>query len=56
MIFISVNTPAKTKGIGAGKASDLEWVESSAREISKYANGFTIVVEKAFTSKNSFSY
>ncbi len=47
MIFISVNTPTKTKGIGAGKASDLKWVESSAREISKYANGSTIVVEKS---------
>ena len=25
MVFISVNTPTKTKGIGAGKASDLKW-------------------------------
>ncbi len=47
MIFISVNTPTKTKGIGAGKASDLKWVESSARQISKFAKGFTIVVEKS---------
>tara|TARA_B100000989_G_scaffold298463_1_gene287921 strand:- start:805 stop:2256 length:1452 start_codon:yes stop_codon:yes gene_type:complete len=47
MIFISVNTPTKTKGIGAGKASDLKWVESSAREISKYAVGSTIIVEKS---------
>ena len=47
MIFISVNTPTKTKGIGAGKASDLKWVESSARQIAKYAKGFTIVVEKS---------
>ena len=47
MIFISVNTPTKTKGVGAGKASDLKWVESSARQISKYAKGFTIVVEKS---------
>ena len=28
MIFISVNTPTKTKGIGAGQASDLKWVEA----------------------------
>ena len=47
MIFISVNTPIKTKGIGAGQASDLNWVESSAREIAKYAEGHTIVVEKS---------
>ena len=47
MIFISVNTPTKTKGLGAGKASDLKWVEASARQVAKYANGYTIVVEKS---------
>ena len=47
MIFISVNTPTKTKGLGAGKASDLKWVESSSREIADYAEGETIVVEKS---------
>ncbi len=47
MIFISVNTPTKTKGLGAGKASDLKWVESSSREIAEYAKGETIVVEKS---------
>ena len=47
MIFISVNTPTKVKGIGAGQASDLKYVEASSREISKYAKGFTIVVEKS---------
>ena len=33
MIFISVNTPTKTKGIGAGKASDIKWVEACARQV-----------------------
>ena len=47
MIFISVNTPIKEKGIGAGKASDLKWIEASAREISEYAIGHTIIVEKS---------
>ena len=47
MIFISVNTPTKTKGFGAGKALDLKWVESSARIISQYSKGYTIVVEKS---------
>ncbi len=47
MIFLSVNTPTKIKGIGAGKASDLKWVEESARQIAKYAEGHTIVVEKS---------
>ncbi len=47
MIFISVNTPTKTKGVGAGKASDLKWVEASAREVAKFAKGHSIVVEKS---------
>ena len=47
MIFISVNTPTKTSGIGAGQAVDLKWVESSARQISKFARNETIVVEKS---------
>ncbi len=47
MIFISVNTPTKTKGIGAGQASDLKWVEACAREVAMFAKGHTIVVEKS---------
>ena len=47
MIFISVNTPTKLKGLGAGQASDLRWVECCAREISEFATGRTIVVEKS---------
>ena len=47
IIFISVNTPTKTKGLGAGKSSDLKWVEASAREVARYSRGYTIVVEKS---------
>ncbi len=47
IIFISVNTPTKTKGLGAGQASDLSWVEASARQVAKYAVGHTIVIEKS---------
>ncbi len=47
MIFISVNTPTKRKGFGAGYASDLKWVEASARQVAKYARNHTIVVEKS---------
>ena len=47
MIFISVNTPTKTKGLGAGKASDLKWVEASARQIAEFSSSHTIVVEKS---------
>ena len=47
MVFISVNTPTKKKGVGAGKASDLKWVEVCARQVAKFARGHTIVVEKS---------
>ena len=47
MIFISVNTPTKTKGIGAGRASDISWVEACTRQVAEYAVGETIVVEKS---------
>ena len=47
VIFISVNTPTKTKGIGAGKASDISWVEACTRQVAKYSVGETIVVEKS---------
>ena len=47
LVFISVNTPTKVRGLGAGYASDLKWVESSARTVAKFAKGHTIVVEKS---------
>ena len=47
MIFISVNTPTKTKGIGAGQASDLKYVEACARQVALYSSNHTIVVEKS---------
>ena len=47
MVFLSVNTPTKTKGLGAGQASDLKWVEASARTVAQAARGHTIVVEKS---------
>jgi len=47
MVFISVNTPTKTKGLGAGKASNLKWVEACARQVATFSKGYTIVVEKS---------
>ncbi len=47
MVFISVNTPTKKKGLGAGKASNLKWVEECARQVAKFSNGHTIIVEKS---------
>tara|TARA_B100001248_G_scaffold251099_1_gene225845 strand:- start:179 stop:1609 length:1431 start_codon:yes stop_codon:yes gene_type:complete len=47
IIFLSVNTPTKIKGVGSGKASNLEYLERSVREIACYSKGHTIIVEKS---------
>ena len=47
IVFISVNTPTKVRGFGAGKASDLKWVEACARQVANFARNHTIVVEKS---------
>src|SRR5690625_109035 len=47
MIFVCVNTPTKTYGIGAGQASDLRYLEACARRISEVADSPKIVVEKS---------
>jgi len=47
MVFLSVNTPTKTKGVGSGQASDLRWIEACARQVAKSSKGHTVVVEKS---------
>jgi UDPglucose 6-dehydrogenase len=47
MIFISVNTPTKTYGIGKGMAADLKYVELCARQIARVSKKDKIVVEKS---------
>lgn len=47
LIFISVNTPTKTVGVGAGRASDVAYVEAAARQIAEVATSDKIVVEKS---------
>ncbi len=47
IIFVSVNTPTKTYGVGAGRAADLRYIESVARSIAEHANGPKIIVEKS---------
>ena len=37
----------QSQRLGAGQASDLKWVETCARKVSKCAVGHTIVVEKS---------
>ena len=45
IIFLSVNTPTKTFGVGAGRAADLRFVEKCSRTIAEIAQGDKIVVE-----------
>lgn len=47
MIFICVNTPTKTYGIGQGRAADLKFVEKCARQIARVSKGDKIIVEKS---------
>lgn len=47
VIFVAVNTPTKTYGVGAGRAADLRFIESVARTIAEHANGPKIIVEKS---------
>jgi UDPglucose 6-dehydrogenase len=53
IIFVSVNTPTKTSGIGAGEAADLTYWELAARRIAAVCNaesgglGPKIIVEKS---------
>ncbi|THH27681.1 hypothetical protein EUX98_g6500 [Antrodiella citrinella] len=47
LIFVSVNTPTKKSGVGAGFAADLNYVESATRRIAAVATSSKIVVEKS---------
>jgi UDPglucose 6-dehydrogenase len=47
IIFVSVGTPTKTYGVGAGRAADLKYIESAARMIAEVAEGPKIIVEKS---------
>lgn len=47
VIFVSVNTPTKSFGEGAGKAADLQYWEKTARTIVKVATSDKIIVEKS---------
>ncbi len=47
IIFVSVGTPTKSYGIGAGRAADLRYVEAAARLIAEVSTGHKIIVEKS---------
>jgi UDPglucose 6-dehydrogenase len=46
-LFICVNTPTKTHGLGAGAMADLSAVESAARSVAQHARDGAIIVEKS---------
>ena len=47
IIFISVNTPTKTMGIGAGRAANIKNCELCARTIAQVSDSDKIIVEKS---------
>ena len=47
IIFVSVNTPTKAFGEGAGMAADLQFWEATARQILQYSSSPKIVIEKS---------
>ena len=47
IIFVSVNTPTKSFGLGAGMAADLQYWEKTARQILEFSESSKIVIEKS---------
>jgi UDPglucose 6-dehydrogenase len=47
IIFVSVNTPTKSFGEGAGKAADLQYWELTARNIVRVSQSDKIIIEKS---------
>lgn len=47
VIFICVNTPTKTYGLGAGSMADISMVEGASRTVAQHAKKGAIIVEKS---------
>jgi len=47
IIFISVGTPVKQRGIGSGSAAELKFVDEVARKIAQFSESSKIIVEKS---------
>ena len=47
VVFICVNTPTKTYGLGAGSMADISMVEGASRDVAKHAKKGAIIVEKS---------
>ncbi|MBW1828174.1 MAG: nucleotide sugar dehydrogenase [Deltaproteobacteria bacterium] len=56
IIFVSVNTPTKTFGAGAGMAADLQYWEKTARQILQHSESDKIIIEKStFPVRTAFA-
>ncbi len=47
MVFLAVNTPTKTSGIGAGRATNMTALDGAVKDVALYAKPGTIIVEKS---------
>ena len=47
LVLIAVNTPTKSRGIGAGCATDMASFEAVTAEVARYARPGAIIVEKS---------
>lgn len=47
LVMIAVNTPTKSRGIGAGSATDMASFEAVTAEVARYAKAGAIIVEKS---------
>ena len=56
IIFVSVNTPTKISGIGAGRAANIKNCELCARKIAEIAQSDKIVVCLTFLYRHSYIY
>ncbi|KAL1968976.1 hypothetical protein VTN77DRAFT_810 [Rasamsonia byssochlamydoides] len=47
MVLLAVNTPTKTFGVGAGRATNMTAFDAAAKEVALHAKPGTIIVEKS---------
>ncbi|OAP64601.1 hypothetical protein AYL99_00573 [Fonsecaea erecta] len=47
MVFLAVNTPTKTTGVGAGRATNMAALDGAVKDVAMYAKPGTIIVEKS---------
>jgi UDPglucose 6-dehydrogenase len=47
MVFLAVNTPTKTSGVGAGRATNMTALDGAVKDVALYAKPGTIIVEKS---------